>query len=312
MKERIRRVVAGTIWLALVAAIALGAAGLVIGANHPPGTPARAELTWARDREVDAVLDSAERQLVVLGDQVAAMGVQARGALAALNGSDGSTAVAAIAEGDRLLDEVLASTMALRRQLADVPYLARTDTALLLSDSAVARHAGLIDALGSTSGLQADWARLTGGAVAAIRLSTLLATHDRQVTEATQLGRTARYDDAIASLDEADSTILDARTLQATLANTVDVTILGEWLDRNADYDVALRGLYAAYSKLGTKVTGELRDAIAAEAAARRNLPADTRGLVVIMAEIGRGGMTGAVISIEEARGRLIAAIAGP
>jgi predicted sugar kinase len=113
----------------------------------------------------------------------------------------------------------------------------------------------------------------------------------------------------MSGLDRADLTIKAARALRDNLANTVDVTILDQWLDRNAAYDIALRDLYAAYSKLGSKVTKALRDAIAAEAAARSNLPPDTRGLVVIMAEIGRGGMTGAVIAIEEARGRLTAAI---
>jgi hypothetical protein len=288
----------------------MGAAGLVSGTDHPPGTPARAELTYARDREVEGVLETASGQLAELGDQVAALGVQARGALAALNGTETSTAEAAIAEGDRLLDEMLAQTADLRRRLAGVPYLARTDTALLLSDGIVARHAALVAAVDGTNGLQADWARLTSGSVAAIQLSTLLAEHDRQVTDATGLGRAARYADAMAQLDEADSTITAARAVRDRLANTVDVTILDQWLDRNADYDVALRGLYAAYSKLGSKVTDELRKAIAAEAAARKNLPPDTRGLVVIMAEIGRGGMTGAVIAIEEARGRVTSAIA--
>ena len=42
--------------------------------------------------------------------------------------------------------------------------------------------------------------------------------------------------------------------------------------------------------------------AVKAEAAARARLPPDTRGLVIIMSEIGRGGMNGAVIAIEEAR----------
>jgi hypothetical protein len=77
-----------------------------------------------------------------------------------------------------------------------------------------------------------------------------------------------------------------------------------------AEYDVALRGLYAAYATVGNRVTDELREAIAAEKAARGNLPPDGRGMVVIMAEISRGGMSGAVIAIEETRGRLIAALA--
>lgn len=310
MRELARRVAAGIIWLVLVAAIALGAAGLVSGANHAPGTGARPELTWARNREVEAVLDGTSERLAHLSDEVAALGVQARGALAALNGTDVSTVEAAIADGDRLLDEVLLETTALHLELARVPYLARTDTGLLVSNSVVERHAALVAALDGTTGLQGAWVRLTAGSVAAIRLSTLLAQHDDQVGEAAALGRAARYEDAIAVLDDADATIGSARALRNQLANTVDVAVLDDWLDRNAVYDVALRGLYVAYGKVGNRVTDELREAIAAEKTARANLPSDTRGLVVIMAEISRGGMTGAVIAIEETRGRLAAALA--
>jgi hypothetical protein len=129
------------------------------------------------------------------------------------------------------------------------------------------------------------------------------------VLTAAELGRAARYEDAVASLDEADATILAARALRTQLSNTVDVTVLDEWLGRNAAYDAALRNLYVEYDRVGNTVTQALRDAIEAEAAAREQLPPDTRGLVVIMAEIGRGGMNGAVIAIEQARGRLTAAI---
>jgi len=281
----------------------------VVGADHPPGTPARPELTFVNDREVQAALETASGQLVAVADVVAALGVQARGALAAINGGETSTVEGAIAEGNRLVDELLALSTALRLDLAGMPYIARTDTSLLVSDRTVARHAALVAALDGTDGLQAAWIRLTTGSVAAIQLSTLLAQHDRQVGDAAALGRSARYDDAMAGLDEADATIADARALRDQLANTVDVTVLDQWLDRNAAYDVALRGLYAEYSRVGKVVTDALRDAIASEAAARRNLPPDTRGLVVIMAEIGRGGMNGAVVAIEEARGRLASAL---
>jgi hypothetical protein len=88
MRELARRVAAAVVWLALVVAIALGAAGLVSGADHPPGSTARPELTWARDGDADAALDAVTGQLSVLADQVAALGVQARGALAALNGTE--------------------------------------------------------------------------------------------------------------------------------------------------------------------------------------------------------------------------------
>ena len=309
MGKLVRRAAVTVAWLALAAAISLGAAGLVSGLDRQPGTPARAELTVVRDAEVEAALDAATGRLHALADSVAALGVQARGALAALNGTNAEISEAAIAEGDRLIDEVVEQTRQIRLELADVPYVNRTDTGLLVSRGVVSRHAALARALDATDGLREAWNRLTTGAVAATRLSALLARHDDEVTAAAALGRDARYADAIAKLAEADATIAESKEMRDQLSNTVDVTVLDEWLGRNAAYDVALSGLYAAYRNVGTKVTDELRDAIAAEAAARENLPADTRGLVVIMAEIGRGGMNGAVIAIEETRGRLTAAI---
>jgi hypothetical protein len=309
MRERARRVASALVWLALVLVIALGAAGLVSGADHQPGTPARPELTYTRDGEVDAALDTATRDLEALVDQVAALGVQARGALSALNGTATSTVDGAIAEGSRLLDGMLAQTSAVRRTLLTVPYVNRADAGLLVSSSRVARHAALVAGLDATDGLQDAWVRLTTGSVNAVRLSTLLDRHDVEVTQAAALGRAARYEDAIERLDDAEATIEEARTLRNQLANTVDVTILDAWLARIANYDVALRALYVAYSNVGNRVTDELHDAQAAEAAARDDLPSDPRGMVVIMAEIGRGGMNGAVIAIEQARGRLISAI---
>ena len=56
-------------------------------------------------------------------------------------------------------------------------------------------------------------------------------------------------------------------------------------------------------------MTDRVRDAFAAEQAARAQLPSDTRGLVVIMSDIARGGLNQAVIAIEEARGALSAAL---
>ena len=56
-------------------------------------------------------------------------------------------------------------------------------------------------------------------------------------------------------------------------------------------------------------MTDAVRKAIAAEKAARQGLPADSRALIVIIADIGRGGMNGAVIAIEEAKATLTDAL---
>jgi hypothetical protein len=173
----------------------------------------------------------------------------------------------------------------------------------------VARHAALVAALDATDGLDVAWARLTVGSVAATRMSALLAEHDRLVIAAADRGVNAKYADAIKKLAQATAQIQAARTLRNQLVATVDVSVLDEWLTRNENYDVALRNLYTAISKVGKTVTPAIRAAVKAEAAARAQLPADNRGLVVIMAEIGRGGMNGAVIAIEEARAKLADAL---
>jgi hypothetical protein len=310
VKAALRRVLVTVAWLGLLVVIGLGGAGIVNAMDHQPGSAARPELTSVGNRAVIPLLDTATNDLSALADQVAALGVQARGALAALNGVDTTTVDDAIAAGNRLVADLRVRTFALRRQLATVPYVGTPSVAIELSADVAARHAALVAAIDATEGLDDAWQRLTLGSISATRMSSLLAEHDDLVTQAAAEGRAAHYDQAMTLLDQADAAIAQARRLRDQLANTVDVTVLDQWLDRNANYDKALRNLYKVISKVGTRVTDAVREAIAAEQAAKNQLPPDTRGLVVIMAEIGRGGMNGAVIAIEEARGKLIDAIA--
>jgi hypothetical protein len=226
-----------------------------------------------------------------------------------LNGVDAPAVETAIAEGDRLAADVTQRTSNLRRRLAAVPYVGTPDAGLAVSAATVARHVALLAALDATDGLDVAWARLTVGAVAATRMSELLAKHDGLVVQAAEQGRLAKYAEAIKLLDEASAEIKAARELRNQLVRTVDVSVLDEWLTRNGDYDTALRNLYTEISKVGRTVTEATRAAVKAEAAARARLPRDTRGLVVIMAEIGRGRMNGAIIAIEEARAKLTDAL---
>ncbi len=308
MTGRLRRSAGVLVWLILIVLIALGAAGLVTGMDRPPGSAARPEVAYAGDAEVALLLDHAQAQLAAVADEVQALGTQARGALSALNGSEPATVDAAIAEGDRLVADITTRVAALRRELDQVPYLGTPQAPLMLSDVVIARYAALVEAASTTGGLDADWRRLTVGSVSAAQMSALLAEHDRLVGEAAAHGVKAKYREALKVLDQAAERLADARRLRDILVRTVDVTVLDEWLGRNAAYDVALRGLYKV-SPVGGRVTPAFREAYAAEAAAKARLPPDSRGLVIIMAEIGRGGMNGAVIAIEEARGRLSAAL---
>ena len=303
--RRLRTLIGALIWLAVIVVIALGAAGIVAGMDHPPGSDGRPDVTAAGDAEVTPMLDAADADLSTLADQVEALGTQARGALAALNSADPTTGDAAIAAGDKLVADVTARTAALRDELAVVPYVGTPTAGLTVSDAVVARHDRLVAALDATQGLDFAWARLTIGAVAATRMSGLLASHDSLVGQAADDGVHARYADALKLLDQATTQLAAARVIRDQLVDTVDVSVLDQWISRNADYDVALGNLYKQISKVNGKVTAATRAAVKAEAAARAKLPPDTRGLVVIMADIGRGGMNGAVIAIEEAKGKL-------
>jgi hypothetical protein len=303
--SRLRTLAGALIWLAVIVVIAFGAVGIVAGMDHPPGSDGRPDVTAAGDAAVTPMLDAANGDLAALADQVEALGTQARGALAALNSADPATGEAAIAAGDKLVADVTARTAALRHELAAVPYIDTPTAGLEVSNAVVERHDRLVAALDATQGLDFAWARLTIGAVAATKMSELLATHDSLVGKAADSGVHAKYSAALKLLAQASAQLDSAKVIRDQLVETVDVSVLDEWISRNATYDTALGNLYKEIAKVRGRVTAATRAAVKAEAAARAMLPPDTRGLVVIMADIGRGGMNGAVITIEEAKGKL-------
>jgi len=297
------------VWLVAVLLIAFGAAGLV-GAVDPVGEgdtdPA---LTATGDARLTPLLDAAEAELAIVATDVGALSTAARRALASLSGTDLEEVQAAVTEGDALTEAIRTRTAAVARDLAAMPIIGTATAEVELSAEVRERHARLTEAAGATDGLVPAWSRLTASSLAASRLSSVLEAHVAAVTTAAEHGRDADYDTALESLDKADEAIAAARELRDLLAPTVEVSTLDEWLDRSEAYDVALRDLYTALRDVGGRVTGSVREAVAAEEAARARLPPDARGMVLIMADIGRGGMNGAVIAIEEARGRLADAL---
>jgi hypothetical protein len=297
-------------WLVIAVVLALGAAGVVGALDHPPGTPARAELTWAADEAVRAGLRGSAADLAAIADDVDKLGLQGRGALAALAASKWEILDQAIADGAVLVSRITARSDALRTRIIGLPGTG-PNSELRLSPDTRARHAALLAAVDATDGLAFTWAKLSLGGSSGAQLSALLAQHDTLIKAAIDTAIKGNLKTAIAHVDEATDKLTLAGTMRDRLKNTaIDVTTLNEWLRRNQAYDVALRALYVASAASPGHVTQALRDAIAAEKAARAQLPGDTSGLVIIMAEIGRGGLNQAVIAIEEARGRLADAVA--
>jgi hypothetical protein len=302
-----RRVALASAWLAIAVLVALGAAGIVGAMAHLPGTSSRAELTYDGDKAIEPGLKAAEISLLELTGEVRELSELGRGALAALVNRDVDTLAKSVAAGKDLTLEIDAHTSELRGQLESLPGIG-PNSALVLSADARERQARALQALDATDGLTVAWSRLAVGSIAATRMTVLLTEHDQVTIDAAALGKTGKYTEALDRLTQSDGMIAEARTLRDELAATVDVMTLTQWLDLNADYDAALRRLYLAVLASNGAVTAEVRAAFDAEAAARNRLPSDTRGLVVILAEIGRGGLNQAVIAIEEARGKLDAA----
>ncbi len=308
----IRRPLLALAWLLAVIVIALGAAGLVTAMDAGGRADAGVSLPAPGDAEVTEALDAIQADIEALAEDVDALGVQSRGALASLVNGDSEAVALAIETGDGLLEDISGSAAAIGAALDDVPRLDEPDASYAVSDAVRARYDQMRGASGAVDALPAAWTSLTTGAFAANRLSMTLAAHDQAVLDAAALGRDAKYEDAMATLDGADQKIAEARELRDAISDRVDVAVLDEWLDRNAAYDVALRALYAALDDVGGRVTADVREAIDGERAAKDRLPPDSRGLILIMSDIGRGWMNNAVIAIEEARGQLADAIDDP
>jgi hypothetical protein len=308
MSGSLKRVSLVLVWLLIAAVISIGAAGLIATLSNSPATAARPELTTDGDRAAQPGLDAAQAGLVGLTADVDRLGELGRGALTALVNSDFATLDSAVDDGQTLARAIETRSAEIRRQLIQLPGTGPNED-LTWSPETKRRRDVALQALDATGGLEAAWIRLAAGATTANRLTQLLTDHDRIAGEAAASGRAAKYSAALKTLAQAQAKLEEAKTLRDALANTVDVSTLTQWIDRNAEYDTALAKLYQATIDAKGRITDDLRQAAVDERRAHSLLPANTSGLVIILAEIGRGGLNQAVIGIEQTKARLQAAV---
>jgi hypothetical protein len=309
----IRQAVASVVWVVAVLAIAFGSAGIVAGLDTPAADGSdRTGRTAQGDAVVDRALTPIEDQLRAMADEIRTLTGHARGVLAGLSANDMTLAETAVATGTPIVNDIDTKANTIREALAAVPLVATPEAAYGVSPATRERYANDLDAVAATDGVTDDWTRLTVGSISASRLSVLLATHDSAVVRAAERGRAADYGVALERLATADAAIKDARALRDKLVATVDVSTLDTWLDRSAAYDKALRALYTALRDSGGVVTDAVRNAARDEQAAKSRLPPDTRALVLIMGEIGRGGMTDSAVAIEQAASDIDEALSPP
>lgn len=308
MTRSLLRAALAVVWLAIAAVVSVGGAGLVAAMANQPGTATRAELTYRTDAAVLAALDDSLVDLAELTTEVERLGEYGRGALTALVSSDFPTLDGAVADGQTLARTIDGHSARIRDKLLLLPGTGPNE-ALAWSPETGRRRDLALAAVQATGGLEVAWSRFAAGSTVANRLTVLLTGHDTTAGKAAATGRDRKYAAALKTLAAAQAMLDEAKVLRDALANTVDVTTLTQWIDRNVEYDTALARLYHATIDAKGKITQEMRDAFAAERTAHEFLPSNTTGLVIILAEIGRGGLNQAVIGIEETRATLQAAV---
>jgi len=303
------RVLRGIAWTVLFAVIAVGAAGLVGQAWHAPGSPSRAELTYPGDVALDARLDAATDQLKRVATDVDVLATEAKTALEEIASADPAPLRESLKRGDETAAAIEASTQTLRDSLTGLPGEGPA-AVVEYSNATLVRRAAILAATNAAASLAAEWQQVTGGAVEAAHLTSLIAAHDSKVLEAIAQGRAGHYAQAAPILDDAILTVAEVVTLRKRLIAGSEQTVLDEWINRTGAYDLALKALYDALDKSGGAKTPEVQSARRAERVAFDRLPPDRRTIILIVAEVARGGLTQAVLAIEEARSRIDEALA--
>jgi hypothetical protein len=302
------RVLRGAVWVLFFSVLAASGAGLVGTAWHAPGSPARAELTWAGDTALGHRLDIATEELKRIAADVEDLATQAKIALTEVASTDPARLNAALDEGAVAADAVASATLDLRGALVDLPGDSPT-SALDYSNSTLVRRAAILAAIDAAASLASQWSQVQARSADAAQLTALIAAHDSTVLEAAAKGVSREYAAAASILDGALLTVADIKSLRVRLIASQERTVLDEWVERNQAYDLALKTLYLALVASKGKVTLVVQSARRDEQAAFAQLPPDRRTILVILAEVARGGLTQAVLAIDEARGRIDAAI---
>ena len=303
------RALRGIVWTALFAVLAAGAAGLIAQASHTPGSRARADLTSEGDAQLNGRLDAATAQLQAISDDVDQLAEDAKTALEEIASADPTRLQDSLQQGSDTAAKISTETSALLDSLAGLPG-GEPDAALHFGIDALVRRAAVLAALDAAASLNANWLEVTAQASEASGLTALIAHHDEVVLAAAAKGRNRQYGAAAQTLDDAILTVASVKGERDRLVADPGPTVLDSWIGRNKTYDLALQALYIALDRSHGKLTVKVQNARKVERVAFMQLPPDRRTIIVIVSEVTRGGLTQAVLAIEDARGRMDDALA--
>lgn len=303
------RVLRGIAWTALLAIMAASAAGLVAASWHAPGGPARSELTYLGDASLEARLDAATLELERIAADMAGLAQEAKIALGEVASTNPARLREALQRGGAAAAAIDAATGDLRDSMIGLPGDG-PNAALDYSNATLVRRAAILAAIDATVGLTGRWQQLSGRAADAALLLELIGAHDVTVLTAITKGSASEFAEAVEILDEALLKIEDIELLRVRLIAGSEQTVLDEWIERTGTYDRALRRLYRTLDRSGGVQTLAVVDARREERLAFEQLPPDRRTILVIVAEVARGGLIQAVLAIEEASAHIDEALA--
>jgi len=279
---RLGRILRGLVWALVFTAFAAGGAGLLGESFHPPGSPARAELTYAGDTALATRLDDATTRLQAISANVDNLSTDAKTALEEVASSDPTRLRDALLHGGETAASIATQARDLKESLVGLPGDG-TDAVLQYSNATLVRRASIIAALDAATGLASLWQSVTGGAANASHLIDLIDEHDQTVLAAAAKGRNHQYLDGATILTSALDTIAQVQELRTALISDTGDTVLDEWIQRTANYDKALQALYLGLNQSGGKVTLKVQALRRDEQDAFAQLPPDRRTIIVIV-----------------------------
>jgi hypothetical protein len=293
-------------WTVVLVLAALGGAGLATAADRPPTDGTRPELTWRAEQLGRPWIESMNAQLVAVEEEMSTLASSGRQALTRLSQLDPAAIDGALADGDassQQLGELLATLEGMRDQQRAEAADAR------LGSSSRRRLATIDGAADAAARARLAWVDVTAAARRVTRLLEALARHDELVFSATTAGRQERFADALDLLTQAEEPLFEAEALRDELAEYATVDTLDDLLRRYAAYDAALYALYDEIERSGTQDSPRVRELLAGVERALAALPADTTALQVVVAEAAGPAVAEGLVTIEQARGVVNAAL---
>lgn len=298
-----RRVSSGlrtAVWLGLVALIAVGGAGLIVGVDPPPTDARRPELTARGDQRYARAAPALRDAVASLAGEADALAAAARSASRGLRALDPEVAREGLREGG---DALAAVGVAGQRMTAAHDALIAAIDGAALGAGNQARLAAVLEAEAARGTLPEAWSGVVSSVSRGTALLDALERHDEAIAAATAAADEEGYVPALGSLDVADTQLAAMAALRDALPEGSDTPALDTWLARAAAHDAALRRLYQSLQASG----GQPTDATAAVEreveAARAALSTGREAFLSIVTETTEPELTEALVSIERARG---------